>query len=162
MALGFSQTGGTDQKLTNKIVLIIGQKIIVETNITMEANLSPGMDMNTKSISATTLEVKSRTDTNYIISNTVTKVKLDMDMLGQSTSYDSDKKEDQESEFGKSFADKINKPKDFVIDMVTGKNQPLEKNDPIKNTDSVVTKRAALKLNPVAVAFIAVGKAAGT
>jgi hypothetical protein len=134
-ALVFSQTGVVSSLPTGKIVLANGQKIFVESSVTIEANLSPGMDMNNKTSSFNTLEVKTTTDSSYTISNTVTKLKLDMDMMGQSSSYDSDKKEDQESEIGKSFADKINKSQDVIIGKNTGKSLQDKKNT--KKADDV-------------------------
>ena len=133
----FSQANVTDQKTTNKIVLAGGQKILVETNITMEASLSPGMDMTGNTSSANTLEMKTGTDSSYTISNTLTKVKLNMDMMGQSNSFDSDKKEDKESEIGKGVADKLNKPVDISINKLTGKILPGNKTNNKKSDDQI-------------------------
>lgn len=137
ISTAFSQTNVTDQKTTNKIVLSEGQKIIVETNITMEASLSPGMDMTGNTSSASTLEMKTGTDSSYTISNTLTKVKLNMDMMGQSNSFDSDKKEDRESEIGKDMADKLNKPVDISINKLTGKILPDNKTNSKKSDDQI-------------------------
>ena len=128
-ALVFAQTA------THKIVLNNGQKILVESSITMEINMSPGMDMTGNTNSASTLEVKSGTDSSYMISNTLTKLKLNMDGMGQSNSYDSEKKEDQENEIGKGVADKLNKPIDVAISKLTGKNLPDTKNNKKKSDD---------------------------
>ena len=128
-ALVFAQTA------THKIVLNNGQKILVESSITMEINMSPGMDMTGNTNSASTLEVKSGTDSSYMISNTLTKLKLNMDGMGQSNSYDSEKKEDQETEIGKGVADKLNKPIDVAISKLTGKNLPDTKNNKKKSDD---------------------------
>lgn len=128
-ALVFAQTA------THKIVLNNGQKIMVESSITMEINMSPGMDMTGNTNSASTLEVKSGTDSSYTISNTLTKLKLNMDGMGQSNSYDSEKKEDQETEIGKGVGDKLNKPVDVAISKLTGKNLPDTKNNKKKSDD---------------------------
>ena len=130
-ALVFSQTA------TRKIVLNNGQKIMVESSITMEINMSPGMDMTGNTNSASTIEVKSGTDSSYMISNTLTKIKLNMDGMGQSNSYDSEKKEDQETEIGKGVADKLNKPVDIAISKLTGKSLPDSKNNGKKSDDQL-------------------------
>ena len=118
-SLLFAQTGST-KAATKKIILPGGQKIIVESNITIEADLSMGMAINSNSTSQNLLEVKSSTDKTYTISNTLTKVKVNMNMMGQPTTYDSEKKDDNNSDIAKSFEDKLNKPVDITIDNVTG------------------------------------------
>lgn len=133
--LVFAQTGSIKPIIPSKIVLTNGQKISIETSLSMDASLSPGMDMTNKTSSVNTLEVKSGNDTSYTITNTLTKIKLDMDMMGQSTSYDSDKKEDQESEVGKSFADKLNKPEDVILNKTTGKTVAEKKKEKKKDDD---------------------------
>jgi hypothetical protein len=116
----FSQTQAIKPSLSNKIILHDGQKVIIETNVTIESNMSPGMDVTSSTSTVNLLEVKSSTEKNYTISNTMTKLKMNMDMMGQSTSYDSEKKEDQESDMGKSLSAKLNKPVDVVINSSTG------------------------------------------
>ena len=118
-SLLFAQTGSTKAAI-KKIILPGGQKIIVESNITIEADLSMGMAINSNSTSQNLLEVKSSTDKTYTISNTLTKVKVNMNMMGQPTTYDSEKKDDNNSDIAKSFEDKLNKPVDITIDNVTG------------------------------------------
>jgi hypothetical protein len=116
----FCQPTVTRPAVTSKIVLSKGQKIIVESNITLEANLSMGMELSSNSTSENTLEVKNSTSKNYIISSTLTKLKVNMDMMGQPTSYDSDKKEESSSDIAKTFDEKMNKPVDVTIDNTTG------------------------------------------
>lgn len=119
--------------LPNKISLSIGQKIIVENTISMESSMSPGMDINNSTTSENLLEVKNNTDNNYTLSNSLTKIKVNMSMMGQATTYDSEKKEDQDSEIGKAFARKLNKPTDIILDINTGKailaKQPEKKKE---------------------------------
>ncbi|HMI79250.1 MAG TPA: hypothetical protein VK484_10665, partial [Ferruginibacter sp.] len=79
----FSQT----IKPSDKIVLATGQKITVQSNISLEASLSPGMDLTSTSATENALEVKNRSDKNYTISSTTTKLKVDMNMMGQATNY---------------------------------------------------------------------------
>ena len=120
-ALLHAQTQVTKTVVPNKISLTIGQKITVQSSISIESSLAPGMDVTNNSTSENILEVKSSTDKNYTIGSTLTKIKVNMDMMGQATTYDSEKKEDQESEMGKAFAEKLNKPTDVILDINTGK-----------------------------------------
>ena len=131
----FSQTGLTKPAVTQKIILPSGQKIIVETNITIEADLSMGMQISSNSTSENLLEAKNSTDKTYTISNTLTKVKVNMNMMGQPANYDSEKKEDNNSEIAKTFEDKLNKPVDITIDNVTGTAIKDDKKVKEKNAD---------------------------
>jgi len=112
----FSQT----IKPSDKIVLATGQKITVQSNISLEASLSPGMDLTSTSATENALEVKNRSDKNYTISSTTTKLKVDMNMMGQATNYDSEKKEVPGTDIEKALAEKLNKPVDIVIDNTSG------------------------------------------
>lgn len=134
-ALIFAQTGSVKPPVTGKIMFPSGQKVIVESNISMEASLSMGMEITSNSTSENLLESKTNTDKNYTISNTLTKVKVNMNMMGQPTSYDSEKKEDANSEIAKSFEDRLNKPVDVTIDNSTGKAIKGDRKEVKKETD---------------------------
>lgn len=111
---------GTNKLATEKIIIAPGQKIIVTSNVSVEADLSMGMQISSTSTSENLLEAKSSTDKTYTLSNTLTKVKVNMNMMGQPANYDSEKKEDNNSDIAKTFEDKLNKPVDVTIDNVTG------------------------------------------
>ena len=132
-ALLHAQTQVIKTVVPNKISLTIGQKITVQSSISIESSLAPGMDVTNNSTSENILEVKSSTDKNYTIGSTLTKIKVNMDMMGQATTYDSEKKEDQESEMGKAFAEKLNKPTDVILDINTGKASVEKKIEEKKN-----------------------------
>ncbi len=133
-SLLFAQTGST-KAATKKIILPGGQKIIVESNITIEADLSMGMAINSNSTTQNLLEVKSSTDKTYTISNTLTKVKVNMNMMGQPTNYDSEKNDANNSDIAKSFEDKLNKPVDVMIDNITGMSLKDDKKVKENNAD---------------------------
>lgn len=116
----FAQTGSAKPSVTGKILLSNGQKIVVESNVTIEANLSMGMQLNSNSTYENLLEVKNNTDKNYTISSTLTKLKVNMNMMGQPTNYDSEKKESNNSDIAKTFDKKLNKPVDVSLDKITG------------------------------------------
>jgi len=116
----FAQNATTSSSLSKRIVLSAGQKIIMANTISMETSMS-GMDINNASSAEYSVEVKSVSENNYAITSTLTKMKVNMDMMGQTTSYDSEKKEDQNSDIGKSFADRLNKSTELLLDNSTGK-----------------------------------------
>ena len=112
------------QKLNNstagKIKLANGQKIIVENTSNVEASLAMGMELKSTSTSINALEVKAGTVKDYTISNTLTKLKVNMNMMGQPNNYDSDNKESNNAEMAKIFDERLNKPVDIIIDNSTG------------------------------------------
>lgn len=112
-AVAFSQPSG-------KIKIAIGQKIVVENTTDIQASLAMGMELTSTSTSVNTLEVKNSTPNNYIISNTLTKLKMNTNMMGQPTNYDSENKAGNNEEMSKVFDDKLNMPVDITIDNTTG------------------------------------------
>ena len=113
-SMAFSQS-------TQKVTLAAGQKILIVTEVSMDANLGMGMDLNSTSTTNNLLTVKNITTANYTISNTLTKVKVNMNMMGQSNNYDSENKESNNEDMAKVFDDKLNKTSDYIIDNNTGK-----------------------------------------
>ena len=91
------------QKNESKVVLVKGQKIVVKTTASQEADMGMGMEMKNFTSSQNNILVLDVADSNYILSSTLTGMKISMDMMGQNTTYDSDKKEDSASEIGKSM-----------------------------------------------------------
>ena len=137
----------------NKILLTAGQKIIVQSSISTESSLSPGMDASNSSSSENTLVVKNVSEKSYTISNSLTKMKVNMTMAGNVTSYDSEKKEDQETDMGKAFANKINKSGDVILDFNSGRatsGQPI-----------TVTKKVEAEENPMQGMLEVLGEAGG-
>ncbi len=131
-----AQSNSTAQiSLTGKIKLTTGQKIVIESSITLEASLSMGMELSSNSTTENSLEVKTTTNKNYTISNTLTKVKVNMDMMGQATNYDSEKKEDNNNDIAKTFEEKLNKPVDIIIDNITGEAINDKKKEMKEDTD---------------------------
>ena len=112
-AVAFSQP-------TGKIKIANGQKIVVENTTDIQASLAMGMELTSTSTSVNTLEVKNSTPNNYIISNTLTKLKMNTNMMGQPTNYDSENKAGNNEEMSKVFDDKLNMPVDITIDNTTG------------------------------------------
>lgn len=135
-AFGFSQTAVPKAISSGKIILNNGQKIISASNITVDADLSMGMTLNSSYATENVLEVKSNTDKTYNLSSTLTKLKVDFDMMGQAINYDSEKKQEPTSEIEKSFAEKLNKPVDVILDNTTGKATLSQKKENPEGMDT--------------------------
>ena len=117
----FAQTFSPAKSTTaGKIILTPGQKIVIQNLTTLEASFGMGMDLNSNSINENLLEVKNSLNKTYTLTNTLTKVKLDMNMMGQANSYDSENKEDNSSDIAKLFEGQLNKPVDITIENSTG------------------------------------------
>jgi Family of unknown function (DUF6263) len=97
-----------------------GQKIVIETSNDIQASLTMGMELTSNSSIVNSLQVKNSTTDNYTISNTLTKMKMSMNMMGQSNTYNSDNKEGNSEEMAKVFDEKMNKTTDILIDNKTG------------------------------------------
>ncbi len=118
--LSFAQPLSTGVSPAGKIKLTNGQKIIVENTTDIQASLIMGMEVTGKSITVNLLEVKNSTDKDYTISSTLTKLKVNMNMMGQPNNYDSENKESNNEEMAKIFDERMNKPVDVIIDNLTG------------------------------------------
>jgi hypothetical protein len=79
-----------------------------------------GMQMTTKSTSTNKVAVLAVDSKNYTLSNTVDKFLFNGNMMGREIKYDSDKKEDRESEEGKQFGALVGKTDTVLIDVKTG------------------------------------------
>ncbi len=119
--LTFAQPSATGKRSeTAKIKLNNGQKIVVESTIDIEASLTMGMEMTSNSVTVNALEVKSSNASNYIISSTLTRLKMTSNMMGQATNYDSENKASNDEQMAKIFDDKLNKAVDVTVDNTTG------------------------------------------
>jgi Family of unknown function (DUF6263) len=105
---------------TNKIKLANGQKIVVESTTDISASLTMGMELTSNSTNINALDVKNSNANNYVISNTLTKLKIATNMMGQASSYDSENKTGNDEQMAKIFDDKLNKPVDVTLDNTTG------------------------------------------
>ena len=102
----------------NSINLQKGQKYQVETKSTIASNTEmQGQSMETNMVmtSISQMEVSDVTATNIHLNNTITKILMNMSMMGQDMNFDSDKKEDMDGPMGSQFKDYINKP--FAVNM---------------------------------------------
>lgn len=108
------------QTPTNKIVLNKNQKLIATTAAIGTTNLEmmgQSMETSTESSAVSTIDVKDVIPAGYKLTTTINKVKVkSKGGMGQDVNFDSDKKEDMDTEIGKSIKDEL-KPKDEEIDL---------------------------------------------
>jgi hypothetical protein len=96
-----------------------GQKYLVENKIsTQNTQEVQGQSIESKAdfSSSYNIEVREVKDNNYNLTNTIKTVKVNASAMGQDISFDSDKKEDLDSENGNELKKYINQPKDITID----------------------------------------------
>lgn len=117
----------------NTLNLQKGQKYIVETKATTSSNTEvqgQSMEMNMDMTSISIMEVSDVTATNIHLNNTLTKMLMNMNGMGQEMSFDSDKKEDMNGPMGIQFKDYINKP--FAVNMEKSGKIIVDKKDKAK------------------------------
>jgi hypothetical protein len=108
------------QNPTAKIVLNNDEKITVEKTLNFDASvMGMGMSISNHSTTFNSLVVKNSTDKNYTIINTLTKVKTDINAMGENQSYNSET-DDANSDIGKAMSSRLNKPEEVLIDKNTG------------------------------------------
>jgi len=106
------------QTSSGKLLLTKGQKIQIDNDIKSVINQEMMGQTVEITIDANTihkLEVKDKKSTSYLVSSTLTKLSTNGSAMGQELKFDSDKKEDMESETGKALKDQLNVSKDVEL-----------------------------------------------
>ncbi len=96
-----------------------GQKFIVENKLSTVSSsemMGQAMESTADVTSTYQIEVKSVKDKNINFLNTFTGLKMNMKVMDNDMSFDSDKKEDMDGDIGKNFKDVLNQPKEVVMD----------------------------------------------
>ena len=115
-----------------QIKLEPGKKITSTSTADMDMDMGMGGQMKIKSSSVNVLSITGSDDKNYKGTNTITKMTMSQEGMGQSTEYDSDKKGDRDSEMGKTVGKELDKPVQILIDRTTGK---ATESNPEKTTE---------------------------
>ena len=97
-----------------------GQQIIITTTATQSAEMTMGMGMKSASTTVNKITVLDGSEKDYKVSGTLTKMLLTSDMMGQQINFDSEKKEDRDSEFGKTASALLDKIKILIVNKITG------------------------------------------
>ncbi|MDB5203610.1 MAG: hypothetical protein JWQ27_3019 [Ferruginibacter sp.] len=103
------------------IVLAKDQKIRIISTTEQETDLGMGMQMTNNAKTEHNIVVKEVQPDSFKISSSVVKMQMHTDMMGKVMDFDSDKKEDRESELGKSLSAELDKVKTMTIYRKTGK-----------------------------------------
>jgi hypothetical protein len=112
---------GTSMAQTPKAIsLKKGQEITVSSAAESNTDIGMGMTMTNNTTVQNKLVVIGEDASNFIVTNTTTKMKMDMEAMGQSQHFDSEKPEDKDSEIGKSVGPQINSVDTFLVDKKTG------------------------------------------
>ncbi|MDE3145516.1 MAG: hypothetical protein KGL19_15270 [Bacteroidota bacterium] len=111
MLLNFVAMGQT------KIAVSDGQKIHLVNNTVSNITQSiQGNDMEIKSNTTLNLDAEVKETTPDIhLTNTITRLQLQSEAMGNTTNFDSDKKEDKDGQIGQLLKDVIGKPLDVYL-----------------------------------------------
>lgn len=109
------------------IKLTKGQKIAAKTAMSMDMDLGMGTMKNDNNTEFD-IKVIDENEKSYIITYTPVKIKISVDGMGQSMTYDSDKPEDRNTEIGKTASEKLNVSDTLSLDKLTGEVKKLNEN----------------------------------
>jgi hypothetical protein len=123
--IGFAQT-------SKKIQLTSGKKINITNISATVTDLGMGMQMNNNTTVTSNMVVTNENDNYYELNNTITRMQTNMDGMGQNISFDSDKKEDLDSEMGQGLAGTINKAEVLKINKANGKMEKIKADNDAK------------------------------
>lgn len=107
------------QKTTGKLLLENKQKLQLENvlkSVTGMEMMGQAMEMTADVNMQHDIEVKSKNDSSFFVNSTLTKMKSNASVMGQNMSFDSDKKEDLESETGKAMKGLLNVTQEMELD----------------------------------------------
>jgi len=120
MAALFACTGIYAQDKKTSIVLNPNQVITINSQSTQKANMGMGMETNSNNTTVVESKVTATGKDNYTISSKVKRMVIEADMMGNHSSFDSDKKEDLESDMGKAIAPLLEEEMIATLDKNTG------------------------------------------
>jgi hypothetical protein len=137
VALAFGTIAATAQTITRKVGLTKGQQLEQQSHVTMNMTqemMGQNMEIKMESDITHVIEVKNAEANTFEVSNTLKKVLMNMNAMGQDMKFDSDKKEDMDGQMGQAFKGKIGVPAEFTVNnagIVTAvKNKTEKKEDP--------------------------------
>ena len=114
---------------SGKLLLSKGQKMQIDNtvkSVTSMDMMGQSMEMTSDAAMVNQVEVKDKANEAYTVTNTLTKLVTSGSAMGQDYSFDSEKKEDLESEMGKVLKNQINVTKEMEF-TTTGKLGNIKK-----------------------------------
>jgi hypothetical protein len=118
MALVFSTIMASAQTVTKKVGLTKGQQLEQQSHVKMNMTqemMGQSMEIKMESDITNLVEIKNAASNNYEVANTIKKVLMNMNAMGQDMKFDSDKKEDMDGQMGQAFKGKIGVPREFTV-----------------------------------------------
>ena len=106
-----STTVSQAQNNGSKLILVKGQKLQIDNTVKSLTNMDlmgQSMEMSSDATMTHQVEVKDKKENNYTVASTITKITSSGNAMGQAYTFDSDKKEDLESEIGKVMKGQLN------------------------------------------------------
>jgi len=98
-----------------KIAVTKGQKLETITTTKMKMEVM-GQNMDNESIATSNVEVKDVNADGYLFINTIKRMTMKGNAMGQEMNFDSDKKEDMDGQIGQALKDKIGTPQEIQVD----------------------------------------------
>ena len=106
------------QTVTRKVGLAKGQQLEeqshVQVNMTQEA-MGQSIEIKVEGDITNLVEIRNAVATNFEVANTVKKILMSMNGMGQDVKFDSDKKEYMDGQLGQAFKGKIGVPREFTV-----------------------------------------------
>lgn len=106
------------QSSSGKLLLVKGQKIQIDNNVKSlikQEMMGQVMEITIDANMVHQVEVKDKKSNSYLVSSTLTKLTTSGSAMGQEMKFDSDKKEDLETETGKALKDQLNITKEVEL-----------------------------------------------
>jgi hypothetical protein len=119
LAAGISFSAAISAQTNASLQLAKGQKYQVNNKMeTTSSTEMQGQTMETKANIASTynIVVNDKTGDNYNLTNTISRIVMNMSMMGNEINFDSDKKEDMNGQMGAGLKDYIDHPQNVVMD----------------------------------------------
>jgi hypothetical protein len=135
VALVFTTITATSQTVTRKVGLAKGQQLQQQSHVKMNMTqemMGQSMEIKMESDITNLVEVKNAAANSYEVANTIKKVLMNMNAMGQDMKFDSDKKEDMDGQMGQAFKGKIGVPREFTVNsegIVTSLQNKAEKTE---------------------------------
>ena len=117
-AICFFTIHASAQTASGKLLLTKGQKIQIDNNVKSVINqemMGQTMEITIDANMIHQVEVKDKKSNTYLVSSTLTKLTTNGSAMGQEMKFDSDKKEDLDSETGKALKDQLNVTKEVEL-----------------------------------------------
>ena len=118
------------QKNDTRVLLSKGQKFTLHITSSQQVDMGMGMEMKNNTSSHNNFFVIDADDKSYIVSSTLTGLKIAMEVMGEQTTFDSDLKEDSASELGKSIKN-LNIPDTVSVNKYTAEVSTDKKEPPV-------------------------------